>query len=118
MKNNKLIFSDLSKLKITKIKSWAIYFTYNNKHYMLKEIGECYYHDFSLYERVIDDNGFIKEVNWLCDGSIESIDECIRYRNNKHYRICRTNKHIDKKYFVEQLYNNGYIERNEEWWKN
>lgn len=114
MKNNKLIISDLSKLKITKIKSWAIYFTYNNKHYMLKEIGECYYHDFSLYERVIDDNGFIKEVNWLCDGSIESIDECIRYRNNKHYRICRANKHIDKEYFVEQLYNNGYIERIEE----
>lgn len=81
---------------------------------MLKEIGECYYCDFSLYERVIDNNGFIKEVNWLCDGSIESIEECIRYRNNKHYRICRANKHIDKKYFVEQLYNNGYIERNEE----
>ena len=40
MKNNKLIISDLSKLKITKIKSWAIYFTYNNKHYMLKDIVE------------------------------------------------------------------------------
>ena len=47
MKNNKLIISDLSKLKITKIKSWAIYFTYNNKHYMLKDMGE-WYSDFTL----------------------------------------------------------------------
>ena len=80
---------------------------------MLKDMGE-WYSDFSLYERVIVTLGFVKVVNWLCGGSIESIEECIRYRNNKHYRICRANKHIDKEYFVEQLYNNGYIKRNGE----
>lgn len=114
MKNNRLVISDLDKLKITKVKYYAIYFSYGDRYYILKEGSDSYYSDFELYERVIDKNGYIKEVNYLCSGSIEYVEECIRYKGRNCFRLHGANKHIDKEYFVEQLYNNGYIKRNEE----
>lgn len=114
MKNNRLVISDLDKLKITKVKYYAIYFSYGDRYYILKEGSDSYYSDFELYERIIGTNGYIEEVRFLCGGSIEYMGECIRYKGQKRFSLCGANKHIDKKYFVEQLYNNGYIERNEE----
>lgn len=111
MKNNRLVISDLDKLKITKVKYYAIYFSYGDRYYILKEDNDCYYSDYDLFQRVIYNNGYIKEVKYLCSGSIGCMEECIRHKGRNCFRLHGANKHIDKEYFVEQLYNNGYISK-------
>ena len=98
---NKLVINKgkLDKLSITKVKDWSVYFTYENKKYMLHEDSEGYYVYWNLYERIFDkDNNLIK-VKFIasCD-FMESIHDVIKY-----YRHKIVYKHIDKEYFVSQL---------------
>lgn len=98
---NKLVINKgkLDKLSITKIKDWSIYFTYEDKRYMLHEDSEGYYGYWNLYERIFDkDNNLIKvEFIASCD-FMESVRDVIKY-----YRYKIVYKHIDKEYFVSQL---------------
>lgn len=98
---NKLVINKgkLDKLSITKIKDWSIYFTYEDKRYMLHEDSEGYYGYWNLYERIFDkDNNLIKvEFIASCD-FMESVNDVIKY-----YRHKIVYKHIDKEYFVSQL---------------
>lgn len=54
-----LYINDLSKLKITKVNIWKIYFDYADKHYMLIDDSDEDAH-ISLYERIIDSNGKVE----------------------------------------------------------
>ena len=49
---------DLSLLKITKIKPWAIYFDYDEKHYFLHGKSDGYESVQELFERHLNENGF------------------------------------------------------------
>lgn len=41
-----------SKIKITKVKPWAIYFDYEDKKFLLHESSDCYESSTTLYERI------------------------------------------------------------------
>lgn len=98
---------DLSLLEITKIKPWAIYFDYGNKHYLLHGKADGYESIQELYERQLDKNGnydliFIKSRygrDYLDSGYIKSINRKTIVYNQ-----------IDKEYFREQLTRSGFIE--------
>lgn len=63
----KLKIDDISKLKITKIKVWAIYFTYNNERYILHESSEDYETYTTLYKKEpLNDSGKFK-LKWICN---------------------------------------------------
>lgn len=98
---------DLSLLEITKIKPWAIYFDYDNKHYLLHGKADGCESIQELYERQLDKNGnygliFIKnryERDYLVSDYIKSMNQKTIVYNQ-----------IDKEYFREQLTRSGFIE--------
>lgn len=99
--------NDLSLLEITKVKPWAIYFDYDNKHYLLHGKADGYESIQELYERQLDKNGnygliFIKNRygrDYLVSDYIKSINQKTIVYNQ-----------IDKEYFREQLTRSGFIE--------
>lgn len=99
--------NDLSLLEITKVKPWAIYFDYDNKHYLLHGKADGYESIQELYERQLDKNGnydliFIKSRygrDYLDSDYIKSISRKTIVYNQ-----------IDKEYFREQLTRSGFIE--------
>ena len=108
-----LNIDNLDKLKITKIKPWCIYFTYDNKYYMVHEDSEGYYGYINLYERIINENGTVMdtiplETNVTYYSGISNVSELIKnkYTNTKR---CLIYKHLDKEYFVKKLTMSGYI---------
>lgn len=98
---------DLSLLEITKIKPWAIYFDYGNKHYLLHGKADGCESIQELYERQLDKNGnygliFIKNRygrDYLVSDYIKSMNQKTIVYNQ-----------IDKEYFREQLTRSGFIE--------
>lgn len=106
----KINIEDLSKLKITKIADFRIYFNYDGKHYMLIENRDD---DavISLYEREISDKGFVKtrcmqsEIAYRMD--IESFIKDISAKNKSGHIVYAN---IDKEYFVKQLMKIGYAD--------
>lgn len=103
--------NDLSLLEITKVKPWAIYFDYDNKHYLLHGKADGYESIQELYERQLDKNGnydliFIKSKygrDYLDSGYIKSISRKTIVYNQ-----------IDKEYFREQLTRSGFVENGKE----
>lgn len=99
--------NDLSLLEITKVKPWAIYFDYDNKHYLLHGKVDDYESIQELYERQLDKNGnydliFIKSRygrDYLDSDYIKSISRKTIVYNQ-----------IDKEYFREQLKRSGFVE--------
>lgn len=99
--------NDLSLLEITKVKPWAIYFDYGNKHYLLHGKADGCESIQELYERQLDKNGnygliFIKNRygrNYLVSDYIKSMNQKTIVYNQ-----------IDKEYFREQLTRSGFIE--------
>lgn len=99
--------NDLSLLEITKVKPWAIYFDYDNKHYLLHGKADGYESIQELYERQLDKNGnydliFIKSRygrDYLVSDYIKSMNQKTIVYNQ-----------IDKEYFREQLTRSGFIE--------
>ena len=51
-----LEIKDLSKLKITKFKQWALHFNYDDKKYLLHNSESDCTHRTSLWEKVMNDN--------------------------------------------------------------
>ena len=96
---------DLSLLKITRIKPWAILFDYDNKHYFLHGKNEEYDEYQELYERSLDKNGnytlkFIK--GRLGAENIKSVYIKNLYGKSMVY------SQIDKEFFVKQLVRYGF----------
>ena len=99
--------NDLSSLKITKVKPWAIYFDYDNRHYLLHGKADGYESIQELYERQLDKNGnydliFIKSrygKDYLASGYIKSVS-----------RMTIVYNQIDKEYFRDQLIRSGFVE--------
>lgn len=107
---SKLIITDLNKLKITKVKDWAIYFNYDNKKYLLHGSEYEYDYKYSLYKRKpVSNNRY----------ELETISE--KYTNNDYVTnefIKESSKRtlvynqIDKEYFVNKLVEWGFVEYN------
>jgi hypothetical protein len=102
---SKLIVKDLSKLKITKVKSWAIYFDYDNEKYLLHGSSEDYEHSIRLYKRIW--NG--KKYELDCIFGKFTITEDVKYKyikpiNAKYFKKDTiVYSQIDKEYFVKKL---------------
>ena len=98
---------DLSLLQITKVKPWAIYFDYDNIHYLLHGKADGYESIQELYKRQLDKNGnydliFIKSrygEDYFASNYIKSIDQKTIVYNQ-----------IDKEHFREQLIRSGFVE--------
>lgn len=99
--------TDLSLLKITKVKPWTIYFDYDNKHYMIHgnyEIGEGSWQ--TLYEREFDKNGkytltFIKHCPY-------ATDDVAKDYIKKQRGVTFVYRNIDKIYFTQRLIKRGF----------
>ena len=102
-----LSITDLSLLKITKVKDWAICFDYDGRHFLIhgtSELGEGSGQDF--YERILDENGHyeLKHIKskWFEDEYVAH--DYIKRQNGKTIVY----KNIDKEYFVYKLTKRGF----------
>ena len=97
---NKLNISDLNLLKITKVKPWAIYFTYDNVKYLLHADDEGYYNSLVLYKR-IESNNKIKLKQISTD--YKRCSSAFAYEYLDFYKLPTVYKHIDKTKFVAKM---------------
>lgn len=102
-----LNISNLNNLKITKIKNWAIYFTYNNNKYLIHRSTEDYDIFTTLYLR--------KPINNTGQYELESIigyygDFIPSIRYNAKNKYSGTLSQINKKDFVWKLTWDNIIE--------
>ena len=96
---------DLSLLKITKVREWAIFFDYGNKHYFLheaEEMGEPIKQE--LFERELDSNGKYSLIPIKSIWSSEHL--CFDYFKDISRPIVY--KQIDKEYFAYKLTKRGF----------
>ena len=108
----KLEIKDLSLLKITKVKDWAIYFTYDNERYLLHGSSDGGDYSMTLYLRVpISSDGKYKLEP--LQGKYTSSDFVSGYiKVNTIGKGKSTTIHyseIDKEFFVKQLTVNGFV---------
>lgn len=97
---------DLSLLKITKVKKWAICFDYDGKHYLLHgnyEIGEGQWQE--LYERELNFYGqySLKRIAEK-SGKEQVADDYIKNQKGKTIVYSQ----IDKSYFAYKLTKRGF----------
>lgn len=97
---------DLSLLKITKVKNWAIYFDYDGKHYFIHgnyEIGEGSWQE--LYERDLNYYGqySLKRIKGNC-----STDRVASDYISKQKGKTIVYSQIDKKHFAYKLTKRGF----------
>lgn len=105
-----LNITDLSLLKITRVREWSICFDYNGSHYLLhgqSEVGEGSGQE--LYERKLDNKGRYKlnhiKTKWHTDDNIAW--DYIRCNfNNQNKPIVYSQ--IDKPFFVYKLTKRGF----------
>ena len=120
MANNILNITDLNKLTITKVKPYAVYFTYDNEKYMLHENSELYYGYIEICKRILNEHGSVVRVEYLdtvsADYGLESLCQIIRPIQLKQTSsIIKLGiklgnyKLIDKDFFVRKLTNYAYI---------
>lgn len=97
---------ELSLLKITKVKPWAIYFDYDQKHYLLHGKSDGYESVQELYERHLDKNGFWTLEFIKSDYGNEYI---INYYIKPISWQTIVYNQIDKEYFVRHMAIHGFI---------
>ena len=108
---NKVNITDLDKLKITKVKTWVVYFTYDEQRYFLHDDSDedrC----IGLYkknDKNIEEIGGAITLSYPCD--------FIRVKKNikppKKWNSTACNivyNQIDKEYFVKKLTRQGIID--------
>lgn len=107
-----LNIEDVDKLKITKVKSWAILFDYDDKHYLLhsdSEEGEG--SGQTLYERILNENGnyvlYAVESKWYLEGSLISDYVRLSKTLNRIYSSTIVYSQLSKRYFAYKLTLNG-----------
>lgn len=117
--DNKLTITadkDLDKLKITKVKPWCIYFTYDNRYYMLHEedeYGDEYESEVVLYERFLNNHGNVIKCKPLasCVKPLNIKEFINKLKIVNHDGSCGYNiiySKIDKIHFVNGLYKYGF----------
>lgn len=99
--------TDLSLLKITKVKNWSINFDYDGIHYLLhgcSECGEASWQD--LYERTLDENGHyeLKHLRRKMYSEEYVVYDYIKKQNGKNIVY----KNIDKEFFAYKLTKRGF----------
>ena len=112
MANNKINITDISKLKITKVKPWKLYFEYDNTEYMLIDDTDEDAH-ISLYKRhkLPSGNHRVECINGAitCMG-IHGFIRDISKKRPEHLVYAN----IDRNYFVLNLielgFSTGYLE--------
>lgn len=99
----RLYIDDLSKLKVTKVKPFCIFFEYDGTKYMLHESSDGFDASVTLYKRDVSDKGYW-ELEPICSKfhSLE-VDEYIRgYKKGFAYN------HTRKDIFVKRLLAEGF----------
>ena len=99
--------TDLSQLKITRVRPWSICFDYDNKHYLIhgsSELGEGEWQE--LYERELDANGKYNLMHIKnCAYAKERVaDDYIKQQRGHTIVYCN----IDKEYFAYKLTKRGF----------
>lgn len=106
--NNKLIISDIDAIQITKIKYNKLYFKYDGVRYFILAMYDCGDQWYTLYKKEFVNNKWSVTEIISSDYTIASpknlIDDVAGYKCNIIY------SHINKKYFVKQLVENGLVE--------
>ena len=98
--------TDLSLLKITRVKPWSILFDYNDKHYLIHgsyEMGEGSWQE--LYERELDANG---KYNLIHLKTVNGDDDVKYYYIKSQRGNTIVYKNIDKENFVYKLTKRGF----------
>lgn len=100
-----LTITDLTKLKFTKVKSWKVYFDYEDQHYMLLDDSDEDAH-LSLYRRKID-NGKVTVI-WL-NGKVTSLKVYSIIKDiSKRQPTNLVYTNIDREYFVKKMVELGF----------
>lgn len=85
-----------SKIKIRKVKAWAIYFDYEGKKFLLHESSDCYERSTTLYERLLENGRYkLKPINSYYGNIIT-----LNYFSSK---AGRTYSQVDTKKFLRKL---------------
>ena len=99
--------TDISLLKITRVRPWSICFDYDNKHYLIhgsSEMGEGSWQE--LYKRDLDVNGKYKLTHLKnCSYAKEVVaDDYIKQQPGKTIVY----QNVDKEYFAYKLTKRGF----------
>ena len=70
--SDKIHITDLNKLRLYKIKPWAIYFEYDGQKYLIHEGDDDYEYAVTLYKKNINEHGYYE---------LEEIDVNLCYAN-------------------------------------
>ena len=101
---------DLSLLKITKVKPWAIYFDYGQKHYLLHGKSDDYESIQELYKRHLNKNGFYTldfiKSNYGNEYVINDYIKPISWQTIVYNQI-------DKEYFGGKMISHGFAKSDE-----
>ncbi len=87
------------RLEITKVKPWAVYFTYDNDKYLLHGSTEDYESHIRLYKRIWNGKKYALE----CISGFLATDEDVEYRFVKYKCKGKVYSQIDKSKFVALL---------------
>lgn len=94
-----LVFNP-SKIKIYKVKFWAVYFKYEDEYYLLHYGGDLYEEATTLYHKILDENGKY-ELKVIASKYNNCIPKCV-YKTT-------TYSHINRVDFVMSLLKDGFI---------
>lgn len=103
---------DFSLIKIKKVKPWAIYFDYENKHYFIIGKSDGVDSGYDLYERKLSKNGSIEDVVYI--KGIITNNDYVASHYIKDYKETMAYKFIDKKYFFNKLIEDGFVNKTKE----
>lgn len=95
-----MIYLEPEKIKIYKVKPWAVYFKHGDEYYLLHYGGDLYEEKTVLYKKILDNNGQyeLKYIHF-CYG--KKIPNCV-FESNVY-------SHINKKRFIYYLTFYGFI---------
>lgn len=95
-----MIFLKPEKIKIYKVKPWAVYFKHDNEYYLLHYGGDLYEEKTTLYRKILDNNGKY-ELKYLHSCYGNKIPSCV-FRSQVY-------SHINKIRFIYCLTFHGFI---------
>lgn len=105
--SEKLKIIDHSKLKITKLNDWAIYFDYGSDKYLLHESVDGYDSSVTLYKRVPSNDFGKYELEWMKSDDCVDIPTIEYKKKHKYWKGTHSQINIDK--FIYDMTYNGYF---------
>lgn len=107
--SDKLQIVDIKKLKITKVKSWAIYFDYDGEKYLFHESTDDYETSHTLYRRM-DMNGKGKyKLEYMKCGGITNCGLKYAYLDRNRPKNGAYNTTKLKEYFCKKMTYNDFF---------